>query len=555
MNFTDLSVVLVIAGLFGILARFLKQPLLIGFLVAGLLMSILGIGGDHQSFENLGKIGVALLLFLVGMEMNLKEIPTVGKVALLTGLGQIFFTVSIGFIASTLLGFSFITSIYFGVALSFSSTIIIVKLLSEKKHLESLYGKVSVGFLLVQDFVAILILMFLAGLKSGNSSIVAFLFLIFKAFVLFYLVWYLSKAILPNIFSRIVGNSQELLFVVSMAWVLGVSSFIGGPLGFSFEIGGFLAGLALSNLPEHVGIASKTRSLRDFFLTIFFVSLGSQMEISGIGDILPYAIIFSLIVLIGNPLIVMIIMGLMGHKSRTSFLASVTVAQISEFSFILISMGLSLGHLNQSNLTTIILVGVITMVSSTYLILKSEKVYNKFKVFLKIFEKQNSKEITLSRVDDFNDHVVLVGCDQIGSLILPFFIKRNIPIVVIDFNPTVFNKLSSLNLHVILGDVDDGEILEKAKINKSKIVICTIPFLAENLELINNIKGLKDKPIFIGSSLSRAEAVKLYEAGADYVLDPDIVAGEFLRHIFLSHGLNKKRIFKMGRAHFNRLFY
>jgi len=555
MNFSEISLLLVIAGGFGILAKFLRQPLLIGFLFSGLFLSYFGLIGDHRILDNLGKIGVALLLFLVGMEMNIREIPTIGKVALATGLGQIAFTSVVGFVIAYSLGFAVIPAIYVAVALTFSSTIIIVKLLSEKGDINSLYGKIAVGFLLVQDLVAILILMFLSGLRDGNVSIFPILFLIVKAVLLFGLVWYLSKDVLPRLFSKVVGNSQELLFTVSIAWALGMASLVGGPLGFSFEIGGFLAGLALSNLPDHLGISSKTRPLRDFFLTIFFVVLGSQLLISEINTILPMAIVFSLFILIGNPLIVMIIMGLMRYKSRTSFLASVTVAQIGEFSFILMAMGKSLGHVSDSDLALIVLVGAFTMTASTYLILGGEKIYTKFKKFFKLFERKLTNESVLDKNFDYKDHVVLVGCDKIGSSILSYFKRHNILTIVIDFDPNVFNRLSSENTDVLLGDATDIEILDMAKVTDAKIIICTIPNLEENLSIINLIKNVKNKPIFIGSSDTRLESLKLYEKGADYVLNPDIIAGEFLRHMFLNYGFNPNKISKMGKSHFNRLAF
>lgn len=555
MSFSDISLLLVVAGGFGLIARFLKQPLLIGFLFSGLFLSYFGFISDHGVLDNLGKIGVALLLFLVGMEMNIRDIPTIGKVALSAGIGQIVFTSVIGFLVALGLGFGNIQSIYIAVALTFSSTIIIVKLLSEKNDINSLYGKIAVGFLLVQDLVAVLILMFLAGIRDGNLGFLQILLLIVKAGVLFSGVWYLSKSILPRIFSKIVGNSQELLFTISIAWALGVSTLVGGPLGFSFEIGGFLAGLALSNLPDHLGVSSKTKSLRDFFLTIFFVTLGSQLLITGIWEILPKAILFSLFVLVGNPLIVMLIMGLLGHKSRTSFLASVTVAQISEFSFILMSMGKSLGHVSESDLALVVLVGAITMTGSTYMILGSEKIYLKLRNFLKIFEKKVTNESVFLKDVDYKDHIVMVGCDKIGSSLLPYFRKHGLDHVVVDFNPSVFSRLSSEKTNILLGDITDYEILELCKLENAKLVVCTIPNLEENLFILNAIRTLKSKPIFIASANSRADTIKLYELDADYVLNPDIIAGEFLRHMFRSHGFSIARIAKMGKAHFNRMVY
>lgn len=555
MDFRYISALLVIAAVFGVLAKSVKQPILIGYLFAGALASYFGFFSSGE-FEALGKIGVALLLFLVGLEMNLSEIPTIGKVALITGLGQITFTSLFGFLISTLLGYSLISSLYIAVALTFSSTIIIVKLLSEKKDLNSLYGKISVGFLLVQDLVAVLILMFLAGFRSGNVGVVSILFLIIKAVGLFTLTWYLSKKILPFFFQKIVGHSSELLFVVSIAWALGISALVGGPLGFSFEIGGFLAGLALSNVSEHLGVASKTRPLRDFFLTIFFLTLGSQLIVDNLGAVLVPAIIFSTFVLIGNPIIVMSILGKLGYKKRTSFLASVTVAQISEFSFILMAMGLSLGHLVGSEVTTIVMVGAITMTVSTYLILGAEKIYSKIKSWLSVFEKQTTNELVVLDMDEeLENHIVLIGCDRTGQRLLPFFKNRGHQLVVVDYNPDVFKKLSTDKIKAVLGDATDEEILELLNLGKASMVICTASTLSENISLLENIKSYKKPPTFIGNAQTREDAIKLYEKGANFVLVPEVLAGEFLRHVFLSHGIAHERFKKMGKSHFNRLVY
>lgn len=543
------------AGLFGILAKKARQPLLVGYLIAGGVASYLGFfsGGE---FESLGKIGVALLLFLVGLEMDLKEIPTIGKTALITGLGQIGFTSFFGFLISRGLGYPVITSLYIAVALTFSSTIIIVKLLSEKRDLDSLYGKISVGFLLVQDLVAVLILMFLAGFRTGNTGLLPFLFLLTKAALLFFLTWYLSKKILPGIFEKVVGHSHELLFVVSIAWALGISALVGGPLGFSFEIGGFLAGLSLSNISEHLGVANKTRPLRDFFLTLFFLSLGSQLVVGEIGTIIIPALIFSTFVFIGNPIIVMSMLGFLGYKKRTSFLASVTVAQISEFSFILMAMGISLGHIEGSVASTIILVGAITMTLSTYLITGAEKIYTKIKSWLTVFEKHGSPDETcLHSEEDLDNHIILIGCDRTGKRLLPFFKNNGHNLLVVDHDPNVFKRLSADKVRIILGDATDVEILELLNIKKSKMLICTVSSMSQNLSILEHVKAIKANTTFIGSAQTREDATHLYEKGADFVIVPEVLAGEYLRHIFLSHGVAHERFKKMGKSHFNRLMY
>ena len=544
---------LVVAALAGIAAKAFKQPLLIGYLFAGFILSFFGIVGDVEVFSGLGQVGVALLLFLVGLEMNIRELPTIGRVAAITGAGQIIFTSIIGFLISSLLGFGVLQSVYIAIALTFSSTIIIVKLLSQKNDLDSLYGKISVGFLLIQDFVAVIILMFLAGLGRGAVSFSDFGLIGIKALVIFSLVWGLSKKVLPSIFEKFLAKSQELLFIGSIAWALGIASFLAGPVGFTLEIGGFLAGLALSNLPEHLQIASKTRPLRDFFLTIFFIILGTKLVISGISLIMAPALIFSAFVLIGNPLIVLAIMGALGYKKRTSFLAGLTVAQISEFSLILMAMGVGLGHVTEPALAMVILVGVITMTASTYLILGANSVFAFVKDYLGIFERKKPAEIALNKKKNLKDHVVLVGSGRTGKVLISYLIRRHEPLLVIDFNPQVFTRLTADKVPVLFGDVHDPEILDLAQVNKAKLVISTTSGINGNLVLLEHIRSLRTKPDTLMTALTKDDAVKLYEAGASYVIIPHSMAGEHIRHMLSVYGVGSVRIPKIGKSQFNRL--
>ena len=553
MDFSQIAVFFGVAALFGIIVKRFRQPILIGYLFAGFLLALLGILGDAAIVENLGKIGVALLLFLVGLEMNLREIPTIGKAAVFTGLGQIAFTFSVGLLLGLGLGFSLVVSAYLAIAVSFSSTIIIVKLLSEKNALGSLYGKISVGFLLVQDLVAILILIFLAGLGRGGIGVGDIGLMAVKATVLLVLVWGLSKRILPLLFERFVADSQELLFIVSIAWALGIAALVAGPFGFTLEIGGFLAGLALSNLPEHLEIASRTRPLRDFFLTVFFLSLGANLVAEGATAVILPAAFYSTLVLIGNPIIVMIVMGFLGFRRRTSFLSSVTVAQISEFSLIVVAMGRSLGHLDNSHVALTVMVAAVTMTASTYLILGAESIFKKIKGGLGIFERRKTSEIFVSPESRLRDHAILVGALRTGSRILSLLKKEEIDYLVVDFNPEIFKKLVADKHPVIFGDISDPEILEVAAVENAKIVISTIDSFSDNLVLLEYVKKLKNRPATIFTSVARKEAVKLYENGADYVIVPDVVAGDHIRHLIRTYGMGKKRLSKVGESHFRRL--
>lgn len=554
MDFTQLALLLAVAAVFGIIAQKMHQPVITGYLLAGIFLSSVHLISNPSQLETLSEIGVTLLLFLLGIEMKLGDLLDFGKTSIIAGLGQISLTFLAGFGLSLLFGFNLITAVYIGISLTFASTIVIVKLLSEKKDLSSLYGKISIGILLIQDFVVIAILMFLSGIKRGGLGYGDYLLIFVKVALLFCLVWVLSKKVLPRIFEKLITNSVELIFIVGIAWALGVSVLVAGPLGFSLEIGGFLAGIALSNLPEHTQIISRTKPLRDFFLVIFFLFLGTKLVVGReLLSILPIALVFSLFVVLVKPLIVMFLVGVMGYKKRTLFMTSLNMSQISEFSLILIATGAALGHVNQNIVSLFVMIGVFTMLFSTYLILDANKVYKKFGKFVKIFERRGNMEKQYEEETDLKDHVILVGCDRTGSTLKSFLLRKNIPFVIIDFNPKVNSRLVAEKIHTVFGDVSDPEILNAANIEHAKMVISTISNLADNLTLLENIKKLGSEPVVIMTTSTKEDAVKLYEKGANYLTVPEIIAGEHIKHVLTSYGLNANRYAKIGKSHFNRI--
>lgn len=560
MNFSQIAFLLVFASIFGIIAKFLKQPLLVGYLIGGVALGVLGLSGDLDTLSALSQIGVSLLLFLMGLEMNIHDFRLIGKTAVLAGIGQITITTLIGFLIAGALGFAVLPSLYIGIALCFSSTIIMVKILSEKKDVASLYGKIAIGILLVQDFVAIFLLIFLSGIGNssgiGNEAFSLFdlLPILVKSGILLFSFFILSKKVLPTLVEKILGGSQELLFISAIAWALGASTFVKDTMGFSFEIGGFLAGLSLSNLPEHLQVSSKTKPLRDFFLTIFFLLLGTRLIVSGFDAsyIFPMTIL-SLYVLIGNPLIVLALMGFLGYKKRTSFLTGLSFSQISEFSLILVAMGESMGHYELRVTTLVIGVGVVTMTTSTYLIFAADKIYDRLKRLLAIFEKRRSLEVAYSaNITSYKNHVVIVGCDRTGKSLLRYFLKKGLAFLVVDFNPKVFTKLMAENVPIVFGDINDSEILEKAKVNQAELVISTISNQTDNLRLLEYLKLSPKGPTSLFTSSTKEEAISLYESGASYVVVPEVVAGEHIRHLLKIYG-QRKRLIKAGKSHFGRL--
>jgi len=396
--FYELTALIVLAAAIGFVGVLLRQPKIVSFIVVGVLAgpSALNSVQSHEHIELLAELGIAVLLFLVGLKLDLKLIRTLGPVALATGLGQVAFTSAIAYVLGIALGLDSVTSLYVAVALTFSSTIIIVKLLSDKREVDSLHDRIAVGFLIVQDLVVVLAMMVLSAFSIGTQSgaedsvlahigSVLLYGLVMLGFVLLF-IRYLASPLISGI-----ARSQELLIIFALGWAALLAA-IGSQLGFSKELGGLLAGISLASTPFREAIVARLASLRDFLLLFFFITLGLQLNFGLLGSQVTPALAFSIFVLVGIPLIVVVIMGTMGYRKRTGFLAGLTVARISEFSLIFMAMamamGLSLGHVSADSLGLVALVGLITIATSVYMITYSHNLYSKLAPFLSMFERR-----------------------------------------------------------------------------------------------------------------------------------------------------------------------
>ncbi len=525
--FTQISLIILIVLVISSIIRLLKQPLIIGYIISGIIAGpfFLGFLPDLEAIKVFSEFGVAFLLFIVGLHLSPKVIKEVGKISLFTGIGQIIFTSLIGYFIAVLLGFSPLTSLYIAIALTFSSTIIIMKLLSDKGDLDSLYGKISIGFLLVQDLVAIFILIIVSSLSSGNVvSQIGFTLL--KGLLIMAVLTPITIFLLPKI-QGFLGKSQEFLFVFSIAWGLGIASLF-FYAGLSIEIGALVAGVLLSMSPYSIEISSKLKPLRDFFIISFFLLLGAQMAMGNIGQYFVPAIIFSLFVLIGNPLIVMAIMGVSKHTKRNGFLAGLTVAQISEFSLILVALGVKVGHLSNEILSFVTLIGLITIAGSTYMIIYSNKLYKFLSPYLKIFE---SKKVKRHKEIKKEYPAILFGYNRIGFNILRALKKLKQNYLVIDFNPEIISNLNKLRIPALYGDTFDSELLEDLPLKKLKLAISTIPDYEVNELLIEEIRKVNKNAIIIVRAHQVSDALELYKKGATYVLTPHFLGGEYVANM------------------------
>ncbi|OGD39270.1 hypothetical protein A2907_00070 [Candidatus Azambacteria bacterium RIFCSPLOWO2_01_FULL_37_9] len=547
--FSEISVVLVLASALAIVAMFFRQSGILAYILTGIIIGPLGYLAfdSRETLEVMSKIGITLLLFMVGLEMNLSGLKQIGKSAVIIGLGQVIFTAIIGYFLSIAIGFSSMVSLYIALALTFSSTIIVVKLLSEKKDMGSLYGKILIGVLFVQDFIALFALMFLAGIgaKGDVLNFTPILIVFAKGIILSVVLIIIGKKILPKLIGFI-ARSQELLFLTSIAFALGIASFVSSSfIGLSLEIGGFLAGIALSYSSEHYQIHSRIRPVRDLFIVVFFITLGSTLVLGeSLAGIWIPVLAFSGFILVGNPLIVLVIMGILGYKKRTAFFVGLGMAQISEFSFVLMQLGKNVSHIDERSVTIITLVGIITITISSYMILGGNWLYKYLSVFLKIFERKITIERPLAH-KDMADHFVLIGSHRLGGHLLSVLPADKTEII--DFNPDTAKKLEIKGYNVIYGDMSDEEIQDDANMLKAKLIISTVPDLNDNISILTRIKEekLKKPPKVMMTANEEWEAKILYEEGADYVILPHFIGAQQIAYMIAEdHDLPRLREYR-----------
>ena len=477
--FYEVAALLVLAASVGFLGLLLRQPLIVSFIAVGILAGPSGfdIARSDEQIDLLAELGIALLLFLVGLKLDVSLIRTLGKVAVMTGLGQVLFTTLFGFAIAVALGLDATSAIYTAVALTFSSTIIIVKLLSDKREIDALHGRIALGFLIVQDIVVVLAMIVLSAMGVGGETgsalaDVARVLMLGVAMLLFVAAFTRYAA---NPLMRRLSRSSELMISFAIGWAALLAA-LGHYFGFGKELGGLLAGVSLASTPFRDALAARLSSLRDFLLLFFFIALGASLDLSTLGSAVLPAIVLSLFVLIGNPLIVMAIMGVMGYRKRTGFLAGLTVAQISEFSLIFIAMGVELGEVSSEALGLVTLVGLVTIAASTYMITWSHQLYAFVEPLLAPFERLGAggKEASWTPGKSRYD-VVVFGLGRYGEAIASYLRRAGLNVLGVDFNPEVVDRIRRGGTEAVFGDASDPDFVAHLPLEGIRFAISAVP--------------------------------------------------------------------------------
>lgn len=542
---TLLTVVITAAALLALVVKRLRQPLLVSYIAVGAILSAFHIvkPEELEFIAILPEIGLALLLFLVGMELDLKEFKSVGKKVVIATLGQVAFTVGLFFVLLQFFGMPPIQAIILGLAISFSSTILVIKLLIERQELASLHGKLSVGILLVEDLIAVvaLMLMSVVGSNGGVITPVTVLLLLGKGALLLAVSLIAGHKLLPRIFKASADNS-ELLFLVPISWCL-LFVALASYFEFSLAIGAFLAGVSLAQSTYRLQISSKVKPLRDFFIMLFFLDLGTGLSISGIQTFLPLAILFIVYAVIIKPLFFFVMFTFFKFKAHPAFLTGIVISSISEFSLILVSQASKVGLVDEAYMSPLIFATVFSFVISSLLSTNSRKLYLWAKPVLHHWQKRAGIADHNEGGHQLSGHVILIGCHRSGQIVLKGLQRLyGENIMVVDFNPEVIDELKAACIPCLYGDISDPEIQDLVNLKEADLVVSTVRSFPDNLALLDGVERTQSKATVIITATDSGEAVKLYERGAHHVSIPVSLEGLSISRLISDYHGNFKEL-------------
>ena len=544
--FAELSLIIAVGAGIAIIMRAIRQPLIIGHILTGIIVgpSVLSLVKSTDTIEIFSTIGIALLLFIIGLGLNPKVIKEVGRVATFGGVIQVALVTLLAMATGQLLGFGVMESLFFGVALSFSSTIIILKILSDLKEQNRLYGKIATGLLIIQDVLATVALLFVTSQSTGSFSASDLGQLAIKGLAIAISLLFIGNIVLPR-FNKLIAGSQEVLFLFAIGWGFGSAALFEWA-GFSIEIGALIAGVALASLPYTQEISARLRPLRDFFIVVFFIALGTRLSFDNFGSMISAILIATGIVIIIKPLIILIIMGIMGYTKRTSFKTAVTMAQISEFSLVFVIVGNRNGIISNNLVSITTIVALISITISSYLIIYSGKIFGLLEKQLVLFER---KKVRGEHETRQNNELILFGYQKGGHEFLKVFQSLGKRYVVIDYDPAAIETLENHKFPYLYGDATDYELLIEAGAASAKLLVSTMTNHDTNVFLIKLLSDINPEAVVILHADSVEDAAELYTLGASYVVLPHYIGSERIGSFIRKNGLNKNEFKKYREKH------
>jgi Kef-type K+ transport system membrane component KefB/Trk K+ transport system NAD-binding subunit len=578
--FVEIGIIIILATIFGYIAKLLRQPLIPAYILTGFLIGpILGLVTNSELITTMSEIGIAFFLFVVGLELTFNKIKNVASVSLIGGSLQVITLFLLGMGIALALGFKSLEILYVALIVSFSSTMVVVKLLSDRKELDTLHGRIIVGILLVEDLFAVFALSIMSIISDLSVSI--FFIAMFKGIIFISGSMIIILFILPRLF-KFAAKSQELFFLLSLSTcfffsifalhvgdaiayilalpILNIISSSTSPIfltslktGFSIAIGSFIAGVGLANLPYHFEIIGRVKSLKDFFATIFYVSLGLALNITFASSVIIPVIVLTFFIIFFKPIIIIVICTFFGYSKKPSFETAVSLTQAGEFGLMIVSQGIILGHIKNDMLVLIVILITITLSLTSYLFQFRNQIYKKFFKNSKLLDRLGPSKNMEYATKKEKATVVVVGYNRIGYSVVKNLKKKRKKFIVVDFNPEAIRSLIDQKIPCIYGDVADIEILERLDFKKIKTLISTISDVDSNIFLVKKYKEHHKKGIAIVTALNIQDGLELYKHGADYVILPHLIGGEHVNVFLEDIATDLDRVFKTKLEHIAEL--
>lgn len=534
--FTQLSLVVAIVVVVSIVMRLLRQPLIMGYIITGVIVgpSFLHIVRDQNAFDSFSAIGITLLLFIIGLGLNANVIKSLGRVSFITSMSILPLLGAISYGALRMLGYDNTTSLVLSVALFFSSTIIILKVLSDKKETGRLFGQITLGILLIEDVVATIAVVILAIAADPNAVTPLEIGQMLLQSAGLGLGLYLVGVYLMPPLAKWFAKSQEILFIFSIGWGLLVASLFHWA-GLSHEVGALFAGVSLAGLPYASEMAAKLKPLRDFFIVIFFVTLGESFTVASIQQNLIAAHILAAIVIFVKPLLTMFSLGFQRYTRLTSFKTAIHLSQISEFSIVFVTIAAAKDLVDPSVVSLITLIAFITIGVSSYLTKHADGIFRRLEAPLRHIERATVAEPHQKRAVY---PIILFGYHKGGYEFLKTFRDMRQRYLVVDYDPDVIDVLEEQGIRHAYGDATDEEFLEDINANRAQLVVSTMTDAPTNLSLLHYVRRHNQKTSFICHANNYTEAAELYEHGASYVSLPHYIGSERVSSFIKRHGLD-----------------
>jgi Kef-type K+ transport system membrane component KefB len=540
----DIGIAVIAATILGLLSLFLRQPIILGYLIAGAVVGPqIGFGLVEQadSIQIISEIGLILLLFVIGLEMQLSKLLAEGKQLLIAGFGQFLVCAALGVGVFAFAGYGFrgtgeMDGLYLALVCGLSSTAIVVKLLYDKLELDTLAGRLTVGILIIQDIYAILILAFQPNFT--NPQVWPIAQALGASGILLLTGFLFSKWILQPIFVKI-AKSPELVVSTSLGWCALVAG-VAGAMGLSKEMGALVAGLAISAFPYSMHVTAKTLPLRDFFLTLFFLSLGMKITMPRL-DLLGPVLLVVGFVIVSRFASVYPLLKMSGAGQRTAFLTSLNLAQLSEFALVVAALGLSYGHITQDTMSILLYAMAITAVLSSYAIRASHRCFQGFAAFTALIGRKQHSE---KQEDAAAVHypIVVLGYHHGARALVDHLADQHPNILpqlcIVDYNPETIRVLKQRGIAATFGDLASSDSLEHAHVAHAEIILVTIPDMllkgTNNQTIVKTCRLLAPTARIIAVADTGEQETKLLEAGATQVVRPHMLMGSAFAELIIT---------------------